>query len=65
MIAVLAIVATNFLIPRLPFRARRNGRADAVFPDHLGLMPYGALFFGEALEPATLLGTSIIVASGI
>ncbi|KPQ17909.1 MAG: putative permease [Rhodobacteraceae bacterium HLUCCO18] len=63
-IAVLAIVATNFLI-----LAYRSAPAATVAPMQYSQIiwasAYGALFFGEALEPATLLGTSIIVASGI
>ena len=61
-IAVLAIVATNFLI-----LAYRSAPAATVAPMQYSQIiwasAYGALFFGEALEPATLLGTSIIVAS--
>lgn len=64
LIAALALVATNFMI-----FAYRSAPAATVAPMQYSQIiwasAYGALFFGEALEVATLFGTAIIVASGL
>jgi drug/metabolite transporter (DMT)-like permease len=63
LISALALIATNLMI-----QAYRAAPAATVAPMQYSQIiwasAYGALFFGEALEWATLLGTAIIVASG-
>jgi drug/metabolite transporter (DMT)-like permease len=64
LISALALIATNLMI-----QAYRAAPAATVAPMQYSQIiwasAYGALFFGEALEWATLLGTAIIVASGL
>ncbi len=63
-IAVLAIVATNFLI--FAYRAAPAATvAPMQYSQIIWASAYGALFFGETLEAATLVGTAVIVASGL
>lgn len=63
-IAALALVATNCLI--FAYRAAPAATvAPMQYSQIIWASAYGALFFGEALELATLLGTAIIVTSGL
>jgi drug/metabolite transporter (DMT)-like permease len=63
-IAALALIATNCLI--FAYRAAPAATvAPMQYSQIIWASAYGALFFGEALEWATLLGTVIIVASGL
>jgi drug/metabolite transporter (DMT)-like permease len=63
-IAALALIATNCLI--FAYRAAPAATvAPMQYSQIIWASAYGVLFFGEALEWATLLGTVIIVASGL
>jgi drug/metabolite transporter (DMT)-like permease len=63
-IAALALVATNCLI--FAYRAAPAATvAPMQYSQIIWASAYGALFFGEALEWMTLLGTIIIVTSGL
>lgn len=63
-IAAFALIATSLLI-----FAYRQAPAATVAPMQYSQIiwatVYGAIFFGEALEWATVIGTAVIVASGI
>ncbi len=63
-IAALALIATNCLI--FAYRAAPAATvAPMQYSQIIWASAYGALFFGESLEWATLGGTFIIVASGL
>jgi drug/metabolite transporter (DMT)-like permease len=64
LIAALALIATNLMI--FAYRAAPAATvAPMQYSQIIWASAYGVLFFGEALEWATLLGTAIIVASGL
>jgi len=63
-IAALALIATNCLI--FAYRAAPAATvAPMQYSQIIWASAYGALFFGETLDLATLAGTAIIVASGL
>ncbi len=63
-IAALALVATNCLI--FAYRAAPAATvAPMQYSQIIWASAYGALFFGETLDVATLIGTAIIIASGV
>jgi drug/metabolite transporter (DMT)-like permease len=64
LIAAIALLATNLMI--FAYRAAPAATvAPMQYSQIIWATAYGALFFGESLEWATLLGTAIIVASGV
>ena len=64
LIAALALVATNLMI--LAYRAAPAATvAPMQYSQIIWASAYGALFFDEGLEWATLIGTTIIIASGL
>jgi drug/metabolite transporter (DMT)-like permease len=64
LISALALIATNLMI--LAYRAAPAATvAPMQYSQIIWASAYGALFFDEGLEWATLFGTAIIVASGV
>ncbi|WP_204113133.1 DMT family transporter [Shimia biformata] len=63
------IAAFSFVAMLCLIRAYRFGEAVIVAPMQysqiLWAILYGALFFGETLDPATIVGASVVIASGL